>query len=84
MNKKSEKMEDCPKFEKCSAPLCPLAKETEGMLWFADEEICTEKTNTVIARQKTIKAKTPKKERENVCYMVKNNHIYKFKNKDDD
>ena len=34
--------EDCPKFEGCSAPLCPLETGKDG-IWYTDEEICNRK-----------------------------------------
>ncbi|MBA7706908.1 hypothetical protein ES703_115767 [subsurface metagenome] len=33
--------EDCPKYETCSATLCPLNNpEEESAYWYPDEEIC--------------------------------------------
>lgn len=33
---------DCPRFDSCSAPLCPLdAGSLNGSIWYSDEEICT-------------------------------------------
>lgn len=35
---------NCPKFEDCSAPLCPLEKNSlKNGVWYADEEICRRK-----------------------------------------
>jgi hypothetical protein len=31
--------EDCPRFDSCSAPICPLAGD--GDIWYADEPICS-------------------------------------------
>ena len=32
---------ECPRFEICSAPLCPLEeKELQTKIWFPDDEIC--------------------------------------------
>ena len=37
----------CPKFETCSAPLCPLDKEIlDKGLWYPDEEVCTLKKHS--------------------------------------
>ena len=36
--------EDCPKFDKCGAPLCPLDSESlKDGIWYPDEEICKRK-----------------------------------------
>lgn len=38
---KNEAMEQCPYFETCSAPLCPLDEEDlDCGIWYPDEEIC--------------------------------------------
>jgi len=35
---------DCPKFEDCSAPICPFLQSTlDGGIWYPDEEICKAK-----------------------------------------
>ena len=34
------KMTECPQFNTCSAPLCPLDKEIQDRLWYPDEPIC--------------------------------------------
>ncbi|MGC8585739.1 MAG: hypothetical protein ACP5L4_06490 [Thermoplasmata archaeon] len=31
---------DCPYFQKCSAPICPMDPEKERAVWYPDEEIC--------------------------------------------
>ena len=32
----------CPKFDTCSAPLCPMDEQSlENGLWYPDEEVCT-------------------------------------------
>lgn len=31
---------DCPSFEGCSAPLCPISEELNDCVWYADEAIC--------------------------------------------
>ena len=43
MNLDSLKPEECPYFQKCDAPLCPLDKEKEKGIWFPKEQICREK-----------------------------------------
>lgn len=55
---------DCPHFDNCSAPLCPLQPDTvDGSIWYPDEEICNRKdfqSLDWIANQKAIvKAKAP-------------------------
>ena len=33
--------EECPRFEKCDAPLCPLDSDSlKNGIWYPDEEIC--------------------------------------------
>ncbi len=34
---------DCPKFENCSATLCPLADNLKHLIWYPDEDICKAK-----------------------------------------
>ena len=55
---------DCPKFDDCSAPLCPLQQNTmDGGIWYPDEEICRRRdfqNLPWISKQKAIvKAKAP-------------------------
>ncbi|WP_291492256.1 hypothetical protein [Desulfurella sp.] len=40
--KRREEMipENCPYFEKCNAPICPLDPNKEISVWYPDEEIC--------------------------------------------
>ena len=33
-------MKGCNRFEKCSAPLCPLDENVKKRCWYSDEEIC--------------------------------------------
>jgi len=35
--------EDCPKYEACSATICPLDNPGEGSIWYPDDEICKNK-----------------------------------------
>ena len=40
-NKIPETPEECPRFEKCDAPLCPLDSDSlKNGIWYPDEEIC--------------------------------------------
>ena len=32
--------EQCQRFEKCDAPLCPLDEDIEKRVWYVGEEIC--------------------------------------------
>lgn len=32
--------EECPSFEKCEAPLCPLDDNVNDGIWYPDESIC--------------------------------------------
>ncbi len=33
-------LEDCPSYENCDAPLCPLYEFKELSVWYPDEDIC--------------------------------------------
>lgn len=35
--------EDCPKYETCSATICPLNNPGEESTWYPDDEICKNK-----------------------------------------
>jgi len=37
------KMQACPSFNTCDAPLCPLDPELDKRVWFTDEDICKSK-----------------------------------------
>ena len=37
----SMKMTDCPSYNRCSAPLCPLDPNLKVRIWFTDEDICS-------------------------------------------
>ena len=54
---------DCPKFEDCSATLCPLADSLRKLIWYPDEDICKRRgfqTLDWIRKQKAIvKVKAP-------------------------
>ncbi len=49
---------DCPKYEDCSAPLCPLQRYTiDRGIWYTDEDICIAKrfqTLPWVRKQKAI------------------------------
>ncbi len=51
------KPEDCPKWDTCSAPICPLG-DNQKYIWYPDEEICTKYKNQFIVTQKKIAKKT--------------------------
>lgn len=34
------KMESCPSFISCSAPLCPLDDDIDLRMWYDDEDVC--------------------------------------------
>ena len=41
LTKQPTKMETCPSYGKCSAPLCPLDDKTlQTCIWYPDEPIC--------------------------------------------
>ena len=53
------KPEDCPKWDSCSAPICPLEDKIKNLnyIWYPDEEICPKHKNQFIKTQKKIKKK---------------------------
>jgi hypothetical protein len=53
---------DCPRFDACSAPLCPLdAESMEHCAWFPDEEICKRIPSPAwVKRQKRVARATGK------------------------
>ena len=36
-------MEECPSFNTCSAPLCPLDPKIDTRVWYPSEEVCKRK-----------------------------------------
>jgi len=53
--------EDCPRYETCSATICPLNKPNEGSTWYPEENICKNKDYSNlewIKNQKKIAKKT--------------------------
>lgn len=60
---KTTKQIGCPKFEDCSAPLCPLADNLRHLIWYPDEDICERRGFQIldwIKKQKAIvKVKAP-------------------------
>jgi len=55
--------ENCPKFNTCSAPLCPLDPELKKRIWFWDEPICRNpefKNLRWIKKQKSIQKRRTK------------------------
>lgn len=34
-------MTECPSFESCSAPLCPLDAKLTDRIWYTDEPVCS-------------------------------------------
>ena len=50
-------MIQCSKFDRCSAPLCPLDPEINKRFWLVDEEICNStehKKHRWIKKQRSI------------------------------
>ena len=60
-NKIPETPEECPRFKKCDAPLCPLDSDSlKNGIWYPDEEICKyQKVNQLewIKRQRKLSEK---------------------------
>lgn len=54
---------DCPRFDSCDAPLCPMDEDRARRTWFADEPICAQvgmrSTRFVKIQQKIARAGTP-------------------------
>ncbi len=53
---------DCPFWNSCSAPVCPVDKAKENMIWYSEEEICINRSFSnlqFIITQKKIKKKHP-------------------------
>ena len=74
-------IETCPKYEGCSAILCPLAAEDENnnYIWYPDEDICTKQEFGCldwIKRQRKIARKA--KEGYFTFAMLKRNFIVKY------
>lgn len=54
---------DCPKFESCSAPICPMFGGSG--IWYPDEEICTSRNQSAlpwIKRQRKVARKVRNKD----------------------
>jgi len=57
---------ECPQFESCSAPLCPLEKSGTHDIWYPDEEIChtkAVKTPLWVKNQRKIARRTGDKDK---------------------
>jgi len=64
---------DCPRFENCSAPLCPLAKNLQNLIWYPDEDICARQDFQSLRWIKKQKAVVKKKARTSAavdCYFT--------------
>jgi hypothetical protein len=72
-------MQDCPYFETCSAPLCPLDNKTlHKAIWYPDEEICNSQKycNTYwIKRQRKIARKMKNFNNYFTIGMLKSNKV---------
>lgn len=56
---------NCPRKDKCSAPLCPLDPASMRQVWYPGEEICKHRDHlktTLIRQQKKIQKKTRDKD----------------------
>lgn len=56
--KEITKPEDCPKWDTCSAPICPLGDNKQNYIWYPDEEICSKHKPQFVKTQKKIVKKT--------------------------
>ena len=69
----------CPKFDVCNAPLCPMDEESLSHgIWYPDEEICKRKAFANmdwIKRQKKIAKKAKRMDRYFTFEMLKRNCV---------
>lgn len=58
---KTIKQIDCPNFEDCSAPLCPIDENSiRNGIWYPDEEVCRKRdVPNWVKKQKAIAKKGP-------------------------
>lgn len=55
--------EDCDRFEKCDAPICPLDPDKHLRVWYSDEEVCKSQTHNKhrwIKKQRSIQRRQTK------------------------
>ncbi len=71
-------MTNCQCFDKCSAPFCPLDRESLGGVWYPNEEICRNRKFASldwIKRQKKIAKRAKQIDRYFTLEMLKHNCI---------
>jgi len=66
--KKITKPEDCPSYESCSAPICPL-NSPEKYIWYPDEEVCRSTLQSNVDWIRTQK-KIAKRAKDNTKYFT--------------
>jgi len=63
---------ECTQYDKCSAPLCPLDKQTLMYgIWYPDEEICRKHHHRWVKTQKKIAKRARNKDHYYVLQMLK-------------
>jgi len=67
--------EECSNFDICSAPLCPLDKDSlENGIWYPDEEICRKRNAPMwVKAQRKIVKKTKDKDKYFTYEMLNRN-----------
>ena len=71
---------NCPRKDKCSAPLCPLDPASMRQLWYPDEEICGHKDylkEMFVRQQKKIKKRHKDKDSYHTFAMLSEESIVK-------
>ncbi len=56
-------MNECTKFNTCSAPLCPAIPSSLQGAWFPDDPVCTTRREDFITRQKRIARRAGSRDR---------------------
>lgn len=78
VDRKSQ-VEGCPRFIKCSAPLCPLDEGLDTQMWYPDEPICAREGMSVeypwLKTQKKIAKRTRREDLYYTGKMVQRNCI---------
>jgi len=61
-----EKMEQCPSFNECGAPLCPLDLDLNKRIWYANEAVCKSR---IFGQHRWIKKQRSIKKRQTKCWL---------------
>lgn len=68
-------MDDCPLFDKCNAPLCPLDENSIiNGIWYPDEEVCKKKAIELwVKNQRKVKKRSRDTEKYFTASMLNRN-----------